>query len=193
MSPPVTDLEERRKQREAREAAAPAERNAAQGQTARAARDLLNGLIAGGEQPQEERGSDLESETTLVNKGARQRDPETSYGEAVHELVRRVQQHTAASMRDASADAPRRAPSTADLPPDAAVPRRRIRQARNDVSDEPASSPARSSRTIHRWVVGATTAAAGIALLLVAAVTTLGGGDATHRLRASNLERPAQG
>jgi hypothetical protein len=168
MSPPVTDqLEERRKQRQARAAA-----HAKRPQIPDAARDLLTGLITGSDTEPPAPGedaphADANAETANTRGG---HDTRSGGAENVQDLVRRVQQSTAAAAREAASAAPRRAPSTVDLPPAAAM-RRLTRRA-------PKHETLSVERHAHRWIL-ATAAAA--AVLLLVALNGLGGRTAPTR------------
>jgi hypothetical protein len=176
MPPPVTDqLEERRKRREARQRGRNGNGGSGLGQTPHAARDLLNGLITGGEdgheQPPHEHALDLDSAT--ASRDTRAREAQTaSRAETVHDLVRRVQDSTAAGIGDASVTAPRRALSTVDLPPGATRRPRRTRPLINRVRVARARSAIAAKRPGR--AVWTRTAAAAIAVLSVVAVSLLG-------------------
>lgn len=185
MSPPVTDqLEERRKQRQAR-AAVGAEGTAARPQTPDAARDLLNGLITGSDtdEPAPSDGAtDPGTSARSVPARAGEHEAELTHGEDVQDLVRRVQQDAAERSREAAAAAPRRAPSTVDLPPSGGGRRRRIHRSAQDVTATSISWP---ERRVRRWVVAAIVGAAATAILLDLALHELGGGTTPTPVRLS--------
>jgi hypothetical protein len=180
MPPPVDQLEERRKQRGERDRAARSNDAAGRVQTAEAARDLFTGLIAGEEheaqQPYERVGDPVDQRAS-TEVPTREHDAEGDHGETVQDLVRRVQKHTAAAMQEASSIAPRRAPSTVDLPIDAAGTKRKHRPLRQKVRTRRPSAVAGPRPRVPRWAVTVPVAAAGIALLVVLAINALGGGD----------------
>jgi hypothetical protein len=91
-------------------------------------------------------------------------------------LVRRVQQGAAERSRETATAAPRRAPSTADLPPGGTTERRRVRQPAQHVTVTSVSWP---ERRVRQWVVaaiagGAIVGAAATAILLDLAASSSG-------------------
>ncbi len=83
---------------------------------------------------------------------AGEHEAQSTHGEDVQDLVRRVQQGAAARSHEAAAAVPRRAPSTVDLPPDGTTKRRRVRRWAQDVTVTSVSWP---ERRVRRWVVAA--------------------------------------
>jgi hypothetical protein len=94
---------------------------------------------------------------------AGEHEAQSTHGEDVQDLVRRVQQGAAERSREAAAAAPRRAPSTVDLPPGSTAKRRRVRRSAQHVTVKSVSSP---ERRVRRWVVAAMVGAAATAILL---------------------------
>jgi hypothetical protein len=189
MPPPVDQLQERRKQRGERDRAARADDAAGRVHTAEAARDLFTGLIAGEEhQAQEpyERLADPVDQRAPTGVPAREHDAEGGHGESVQDLVRRVREHTATAMQEASSIAPRRAPSTVDLPIDAAGAKRRQRPLRTTIDSRWARAVEGPKPRIPRWAVTPPVAAAGLALLLVLSINALGGGRVGGPAHASS-------
>ena len=101
--------------------------------------------------------------------------------------MRRVQQGTAARLGEGSATAPRRAVSTVDLPPAAAL-RRRTPRLLTRVRGYRTRSITAPKWSVRRWAATITAAGAGVAILLTVALTTLGGPSSSrlsHRLTSN--------
>ena len=107
-----------------------------------------------------------------VQVRADEQEAQSAHGEDVQDLVRRVQQGAAERSREAATAAPRRAPSTVDLPPSGAGRRRRIRRAAQDVTVTSVRWP---ERRLRRRVAAVIVVPAATAILLHLALNELGG------------------